>query len=200
MSWIEQVPFGEATGRLRDIYDRVRGPDGEVDNVLAVHSLRPHTLQGHLALYKSVLHHSGNRLPVWLLETVGVYVSQLNGCRYCVDHHTAGLARLLGPERTAAIVAGLGSPSTAEVFAPTERAILGYVERLTRQPHAVTPEDIEALRTAGLDDGEILEINQVASYFAYVNRVVLGLGVTTEGDVLGLSPSIDGDLGDWQHR
>jgi hypothetical protein len=37
-----------------------------------------------------------------------------------------------------------------------------------------------ALRT-----GEILEVNQVASYFAYVNRTVVGLGVTTEGDILG---------------
>lgn len=194
------MPYGESSGRLRAVYDRVRGQDGEVDNVLAVHSLRPHTLQGHLALYKSVLHHTGNQLPVWLLETIGVYVSRLNGCQYCVDHHTAGLARLLDPERTAAIVAALDSPPAADVFGARERAILGYVERLTREPHAVTREDLEALRAVGLDDGEILEVNQVASYFAYVNRVVLGLGVTTEGDVLGLSPTSGDDLDEWQHQ
>ncbi|MQA26705.1 MAG: peroxidase-related enzyme [Micromonosporaceae bacterium] len=200
MSWIKRIPHSEATGRLRAIYGRARGPGGEVDNVLAVHSLRPHTLQGHLALYKSVLHHTGNRLPVWLLETVGVHVSRLNGCQYCVDHHTAGLGRLLGDEQAAAIAAALESPTQTDVFGAREQAILAYVERLTRQPPAATRSDVEALRAAGLDDGEILEVNQVASYFAYVNRVVLGLGVTTEGDVLGLSPATGDALDDWQHH
>lgn len=35
-----------------------------------------------------------------------------------------------------------------------------------------------------------LEINQVVAYFAYANRTVLGLGVNTEGEILGLSPAI----------
>jgi uncharacterized protein YciW len=55
------------------------------------------------------------------------------------------------------------------------------------------------MRGAGLDDGEILEVNQVVSYFAYVNRTVLGLGVDTEGDTLGLSPTDSADLENWQH-
>lgn len=59
---------------------------------------------------------------------------------------------------------------------------------------------VDALRSQGLDDGEILEINQVAAYFAYANRTVLGLGVTTEGDVLGLSPGDGKGPDDWQHR
>ena len=40
-----------------------------------------------------------------------------------------------------------------------------------------------ALREAGWDDGEILEINQVCAYFAYANRTVLGLGCSTEGEM-----------------
>ena len=46
------------------------------------------------------------------------------------------------------------------------------------------------------EDGEILEVNQVAAYFAYANRTVTGLGVSTEGEKLGLSPD-DGD--GWEH-
>lgn len=48
-----------------------------------------------MALYKAVLHHAHNRLPEALLETAGVYASMLNGCSYCVEHHLAGLRRLL---------------------------------------------------------------------------------------------------------
>jgi alkylhydroperoxidase family enzyme len=47
---------------------------------------------------------------------------------------------------------------------------------------------VDVLRRAGATDGEILEANQVVSYFNYANRVLNGLGVTTEGDVLGNSP------------
>ena len=59
--------------------------------------------------------------------------------------------------------------------------------------------DLATLRAAGLDDGEILEVNQVTSYFAYVNRTVLGLGVTAEGDVLGLSPNDSNNPENWRH-
>ncbi len=59
---------------------------------------------------------------------------------------------------------------------------------------------VEGLRAAGYDDGEILEINQVAAYFAYANRMVLGLGCSTEGDVLGLSPGDSDNPDDWSHE
>ena len=59
--------------------------------------------------------------------------------------------------------------------------------------------DIEMLRRAGLDDGQILEINQVVSYFCYANRMVLGLGIHTEGDIIGLSPGDSSDPDNWSH-
>ena len=56
------------------------------------------------------------------------------------------------------------------------------------------------MREAGFDDGQILEVNQVVAYFAYANRTVLGLGVDTKGDILGLSPSNSGNPDDWSHK
>jgi uncharacterized peroxidase-related enzyme len=200
MSWIDVVTKEQADGRLRELYGRVAGPGGTVDNVLQIHSLRPHTLEAHMALYKSVLHHSGNKLPKSLLETVGVYVSLLNGCSYCVEHHIAGLGRLLQDDnRLREIRRALETGTFQNAFGPRERAILEYARQLTQSPGEILAATIEEIRSAGLDDGEILEVNQVVSYFAYVNRTVLGLGVTTEGDTLGLSPRDSGDLEDWQH-
>ncbi|MBA3543157.1 MAG: peroxidase-related enzyme [Chthoniobacterales bacterium] len=200
MSWIKTIPFAQAEGRLRALYERVKGPDDSVDQILQAHGLRPHTLEGHMALYKSVLHHSGNRLPKWLLETVGVRVSLLNDCSYCVEHHFAGLRRLLRDDRRAdAMRAALETGSLAGIFKPREIAILVYAEKLTRAPETITAAEIEQLRASGLDDGEILEVNQVTSYFAYANRTVLGLGVTTGGDTLGLSPGDSEDPLNWQH-
>jgi uncharacterized peroxidase-related enzyme len=199
MTWITRIGYEESSGRLRQSYDRIRGPHGEIDNIMAVHSLRPHTLDGHMALYKNVLHHTSNRLPTWLLELVGVHVSLLNRCDYCSEHHFAGMCRLLGdPDRGARLRAALEARDYA-AFEPREAAILRYAEKLTLEPGAMVPGDLEALRDAGLDDGEILEVNQVAAYFAYANRTVQGLGVTTEGDILGLAPADSGDEGGWSH-
>lgn len=201
MSWIQTIAYPESAGRLRVLYDRVKGPDDNVDNIMMAHSLRPHTMEGHMALYKHVLHHSGNTVPKWFLETVGVWVSMLNACAYCVDHHFEGLKRLLGDDnRAEAIRTALaaGHPASAPL---EEKQIvaLAYAETLTRDPSAVTQQMIASLRAAGFDDGEILEINQVTAYFSYANRTVLGLGCSTDGDILGLSPNNSDNPDDWAH-
>ena len=60
---------------------------------------------------------------------------------------------------------------------PSERAMLGYVEKLTRDPPSVGRDDVHSLREAGFDDVAILQINLIASFFNYINRVADGLGV-----------------------
>lgn len=202
MSWIRVIPYEESDGRLRALYDRIRAPGGNVDNIMQVHSLRPHTMEGHLRLYKNVLHHSGNQLPPTLLETLGVYVSVLNGCGYCVEHHAAGLSRLLEDDgRARAIREALESDAPGgPPFDLRERAALTYARTLTLEPGTVEEDDLTPLRQAGFGDAEILEINQVVAYFAYANRTVLGLGVSTRGDVLGQSPRATDDADEWRHR
>ncbi len=98
MAWIETINYEDANPQLKKIYDRVKGPNNAIDNVLSIHSLRPHSLVGHMTLYKSVLHNSNNTLPKWYLEAIGVYVSFLNTCDYCVQHHFEGLRRLLNDD------------------------------------------------------------------------------------------------------
>ena len=197
-SWIEFVPYSEAEGKLKILYDRIKGPNNNVDNIMLVHSLRPHTLEGHMVLYKNVLHHTSNTLPKWLLEMVGVFVSVLNRCAYCVEHHFAGLRRLLQDDAKANQIRVALEAEQFNVFDAREQAILRYAHALTVNPASVDESLVQHLRSAGLTDGEILEVNQVVAYFAYANRTVLGLGVTTDGDILGLSPN-SGDGDNWQH-
>ena len=98
MSWIKLISYQESKGKLRRLYDKVTGPIYNVDNIMMVHGLRPHTMTGHMSLYKNVLHNSNNTLPKWFLETIGVYVSMLNNCDYCINHHFEGLRRLLADD------------------------------------------------------------------------------------------------------
>lgn len=202
MVWIKTVPFEEATGKLKKLYQRVTGPDNNVDNIMMSHSLRPHTMEGHMVLYKNVLHHTGNTLPKWFLETLGVWVSSLNGCAYCVEHHFQGMQRELGDEaRGLAIRAALEARDLTDVpLEDAQVAALLYGRKLTEAPAEMVKADVNALRDVGYDDGEVLEINQLCAYFSYANRTVLGLGCSTKGDVLGLSPNNSDDPDDWGHK
>ena len=200
MAWIETIDYAQATGKLRALYDRIKGPNNNVDNIMMVHSLRPHTMEGHLVLYKNVLHHTANKLPKWYLEVIGLKVSLINGCSYCVDHHLAGLGKLIDDEKVfTAMKEGLWQNEYGDAFSAKEQAGLTYVGILTRNPAHISSFDINRLRLTGFSDAEILEVNQVASYFAYANRTVLGLGVNTDNDLLGLSPS-SMDSNEWSHR
>ena len=201
MSWIKTITPKDATGKLKEIYSRVVSPGKRVDNILQVHSLRPHSLEGHMKLYKNVLHHSSNTLPKPFLETIAVYVSLLNKCAYCVDHHFAGLQKLLKAEtgKAAAIRSALDKDEPENYFSGSELLLLQYAKKLTLLSSSITKTDIELLQNNGIDDGEILEVNQVTAYFCYANRTVLGLGVNTEGDELGLSPGNSANPDDWCH-
>ena len=217
MSWIRKIPYDEAEGELREIYDRIAGEDGYLDNILTIHGQRPNTLEGHMALYKHVLHSRHNRLPKWRLEMLGVFTSILNGCDYCVAHHFEGLRGLLNDDARAQALrygmeetreAGRGGDAHLRAFdrlvqggvlEAVDRAMLAYAHKLTLSPGAMEAADVEVLRAVGCDEGEILEINQVVSYFAYVNRTATGLGVDLDGDTLGLSPGEGDDPDNWRH-
>ena len=199
MSWIREINYAESEGKLKKLYNRVKGPEDTIDHVLQVHSLRPHTLDGHMHLYKSVLHHTENTLPKYYLELIGCYVSHLNACDYCFIHHTEGVRKNMPADGNLDnLIAAITEESYSASLGPSYAKGLTYVKHLTLHPATIKESYIEELRMAGLTDGEILEINQVASYFNYVNRTVLGLGVQLEKTNIGMSPSSDSD-NNWNH-
>ena len=63
---------------------------------------------------------------------------------------------------------------------PREQAMVRYAIKLTRTPAAMERADLEPMRSAGLSERAILEVNQVVAYFAYANRVADGLGIELE--------------------
>ncbi len=185
-AWIRMIPLEEATGTLAEAYKKVTTPHGTVDNVMKAHSLRPHTMEGHVALYRSVLHTPDNTLPFWFLEVVASYTSSLNKCLYSFTHHFTNARRLIKDKaRSDLILAAMDARAPEQAFAGKELALLRYAGKLTTDVGLMEKADVDALHAAGCNDGEILEVNQVCAYFNYSNRLLNGLGVTTEGDVIG---------------
>jgi uncharacterized peroxidase-related enzyme len=61
-----------------------------------------------------------------------------------------------------------------------DKAMLTYVEKLTKNPVSIWRDDMDALRAVGFDDTAILQITLIASFFNYINRVADALGVGRE--------------------
>lgn len=185
-AWIKMITDADAHGRLKDLLDHARTPHGTVDTVMRVHSLRPETMNGHVTLYRSVLHSDDNMLPFWFLEVVASYTSILNDCTYSLTHHFMNVRNLLRDQpRSDRIFVALKAHRPEDEFDGKDLALLRYAGKLTTEVGKMVKSDFEALKIAGCDDGEILEVNQVCAYFNYSNRLLNGLGCTTDGDQIG---------------
>ena len=58
--------------------------------------------------------------------------------------------------------------------------MLRYAKKLTVAPADMQQADVQSLRDVGFSDSDILHIVEVTAYYAYVNRIADGLGVTLE--------------------
>ena len=80
------------------------------------------------------------------------------------------------------LVAALITDYKTALLSDAGRAMLNYVDKLTRMPGDMSAGDVSALRRAGFSDAAILDICQVESYYAFVNRLADGLGVEVEAE------------------
>jgi len=185
-SWIKMINDTDADEELSSALSQAKTPHGTVDNVLRVHSLRPSTMIGHMTLYKSVLHDNKNTIPKWFQETISSYVSIINKCVYSFENHWKNAVFLINDtNKSDQIKFVLENNKPEDYFKGKELALLIYARKLTLDPAKFNKDDFKKLKQEGLDDGEILEANQIICYFNYVNRSINGLGVTTKGDVVG---------------
>jgi uncharacterized peroxidase-related enzyme len=177
MTWIRVVEPPDAEGNLAEIYEEIGRKRGRIANIYKSHSLNPDALRAHLDLYMSILYRRGG-LSRGQREMIGVLVSALNECEYCVVHHSEALSRYeKNPDVIEALMAG---KPTVSSLSRKDRAMMKYCVKLTERPAEMREEDVTDLREAGFEDAEILDINLIASYFNFVNRVILGLGVPLE--------------------
>ena len=94
-----------------------------------------------------------------------------------MTHHGAGLLRLTKDEM---LVEHLKHDWRQAELSAADRAMLTYAEKLTLEPWHMVEDDVENLRENAFSDADILDINQITGYYAYVNRLANGLGVELE--------------------
>jgi len=81
MAWIKMIPENEATGKLKEAYEKLIEPWGGVDNIMKIHSLNLRSLWAHFELYKTVMY-GRSRITRPQREMIAVVVSAINKCHY----------------------------------------------------------------------------------------------------------------------
>lgn len=175
MSFISPVSEDQAVPPLKNIYAAIRQKMGFLPNYFQALGRRPGLVEGHLALTAAV--EQSPALSLALKEKMGLVISGLNSSSYCIAVHME-LLRGMGVERP------LGRKLVTDYpNAPVdsrEMALYRFADKLTVRPAEVKQEDVDALRAAGWDDDAIVEAVVAVSYYNFINRVSMGLGVVAE--------------------
>ncbi len=178
MAYIEVIDYENAEGELKKIYDNLIESRGKLADVHKIQSLNPKTITSHMNLYMDI-QFGQSPLKRYQREMIGVMVSHANGCAYCVMHHKEALLHYWKDEDK--VHAMLGQSGDAQL-SDSDNALCAYAQEVTINPSQSSPEKIEVLRKVGLDDRSILDATLVISYFNFVNRMVLALGLDINQD------------------
>jgi len=173
MSFIKEISKDKADGLLEEIYNEISGKRGKLSNIMKVQSLAPKAMRAHLDLYISLLF-SKSKLKRDEREAIATRVSFLNECEYCINHHAEALN--FHWKDMEKVKSFYKDPEKADIKERL-KAFVRYADKVTKQPSKTDKSDIESLREHGLGDKDILILNMIISYFNFVNRIALGLGV-----------------------
>jgi uncharacterized peroxidase-related enzyme len=174
--WIDSVPPEHATGSLAEAYRSQFEKIGRVTELTQIGSLHPDLVATRLRLY-AVVDATPSDVPDHVRRAVALLTSVLNGCLFCTAGHTEKLIEAGYAALAQTIKADPEGVLTGDAKAD---AAIRYARKLVTDPRHIVRQDVTALRDAGWGDLDILDINNIAAYYCYINRVAAGLGLHGE--------------------
>ena len=177
MARIKVVGHDQSEGKLKEVYDDLVRTRGKLAEVHTIQSLRPASIVKHMELYMEIMFTKSD-LSRAEREMIAVVVSANNNCEYCQIHHVEALNHYWRDEKK---TNQLKVDYTKVKFSEREKALCKYAEIVTVDTLKVKNENVTSLlRDVGISDSGILDASLVVSYFNFVNRMVLSLGVSIE--------------------
>ena len=130
-----------------------------------------------VAILYGVLDRRRSPLDPVLRSLVTVRVSQLNGCRFCVDINSATLARRAGSQ---AKVDALDAWRDSDIFEAKEKAALDYAEAMTDSTRRASDAIVERLRPF-FDEDAIVELTGLIAFQNLSSKFNSALDVPAQG-------------------
>lgn len=183
MAFIHTIPPEEATGLLKEVYDRELADSGVVDNGVRAFSLRPAAQAAWQQLRVTIQ----SNMDLRRYELVTLAAAASLRCSYCTLAHGAILAsQFFSAEQVEALTRDYRHAG----LEPAEVAMMAYAEKIARNAHKVTPEDIDDLRAYGFSDADILDIALAAAARSFLSKVLDAVGVEPDDWFMDLQPEL----------
>ena len=160
MSRLVAVDPAKATGKAKDLLDKVKMKLGVTPNMMRTMANSPAVLEAYLNFHNAL---AGGSLSAKLREQIALAVAQTNGCEYCLSAHTA-IGEIVGLGRDE-ILSSRQSVSTDKKV----DAALKFANTIVARTGDVTDADVNLVRHAGYSDGEIAEIIANAALNVFTN-------------------------------
>ena len=174
MAWIRTVEWADADGDLLDAYNWQAASLGAPAEFTMLGSLYPAIVEERLRLYRAVEACESGLSPIE--RQMACYVtSLLNGTSHCASGLRLKLESLGTPVEVLDDVAS--DPDAPRTGDDRLDAVMTYAAKLTLTPTEMAEADLADLRSHGLSDLDILDLNNLSAYYNYINRVVNGLGL-----------------------
>lgn len=168
-SFLEEPPV---SAEVQALFDEDLAEGGYVWNVSRLWAHQPETVKQLFELMSQAFRPSG--LSFRQRGILVTAAASALGDSYC----SLAWGGKLGEASDAALAAGILTGSDAGLTSQ-EQAIAAWARKVARDPNATAPADIQELRDAGLDDGQI---------FAITAFVALRLAFSMINDSLGAQP------------
>jgi uncharacterized peroxidase-related enzyme len=160
MSRISTPTLESAPAASKPLLDLVHKKLGVVPNLFRVIALSPAALEGFLGLSGAL----SRTLDVRTRERIAIAVAEVNGCDYCLSAHTYLALNLAKITAEDAELAREGSSTDAKAAGAVRFAV-----QVVNTRGAVGDADIAAVKEAGFDDAQIVEIVGLVAENVFTN-------------------------------
>lgn len=151
--------------------DAIQGAFGATPNMFRAVANSPAALNAMWSFFGAL---GGGTLGAKLGEQIAVAVANRNDCEYCLAAHTA-LGRKAG-----ASSAEMTSAQTGQSDDPRTAAALKFALQVVEARGQVAEGDVQALRSAGFDDGQVVEILAHVALNLFTNYVNVAFAVPVD--------------------
>lgn len=160
MSRLNVVDPKTATGKSKELLDAIQKKLGVTPNLVRGFANSPAVLQAYMGMSSGL---AGGTLGAKLREQIALTVSQANECGYCLAAHSA-LGKSVGLSDEEVMDSRHASSTDSKVD-----AALQFARSIVEKRGLVSDDDMESVRRAGYDDGEISEIVANVALMIFTN-------------------------------
>lgn len=179
MAFINTITPDDATGPVREMYERQQATYGYVPNYAKVFGHRPEVMLRWGRLLAEIRRHMDDRL--FELVTFAAALELKNTA--CSLAHGQQLVEFINEEGVQALAAG----ETEGVVTEAENAVLAFATKVARDATTVNQKDVDTLKAHGYSDAEVFDISTTAAGRSFLTKILDALGVEMDITAMDLS-------------